>query len=222
MGAPSTVINVLFTKQAPGAWWARTLEMVHEVDAGASVLAGLVLALVHFILTVDTLIPWNTLTSVSSDEVTAGGTVLAWIGCTLVKLFLAVAPRVAQRALAVMGVASIDTDARVLAQVLNRYSFLHGCRLTGHIEHVTVCAIPSRRTQAVRPCLFLNTSAFVFTRRAAAEVHQGLTVFPSVAQGTGASVGTQAINTRSRIQARVRAALIDIVEAEGTSETHRA
>lgn len=222
MGAPSTVINVLFTKQAPGAWWARTLEMVHEVDAGASVLAGLVLALVHFILTVDTLVPWNTLTSVSSDEVTAGGTVLAWIGCTLVKLFLTVAPRVAQGALAVMGVASIDTDARVLAQMFNRYSFLQGCRLTGHVEHITVCAIPTRRTQAVGPCLFLNTSSFVFTWRPAAEVHQGLTVFPSVAQGAGASVGPQAVNTRSRIQARVRAALIDIMEAEGTSETHRA
>lgn len=111
VGAPSTVINVLFTKQAAGAGWAGALEMVHKVDAGASILAGLVLALVHFILTVDTLIPWNTLTSVSSNEVTAGGTVLARIGCTLIKLLLAVAPRVAQGALAVMGVASIDTDA---------------------------------------------------------------------------------------------------------------
>lgn len=36
---------------------------------------------------------------------------LARIGCTLIKLLLAVAPRVAQGALAVMGVASIDTDA---------------------------------------------------------------------------------------------------------------
>lgn len=48
---------------------------------------------------------------------------LAWIGRTLVKLFLAVAPRVAQGALAVMRVASIDTDTRVLAQVFNRYSW---------------------------------------------------------------------------------------------------
>lgn len=36
---------------------------------------------------------------------------LAWIGCTLVQLLLTVAPRVAQWALAVMGVASVDTDA---------------------------------------------------------------------------------------------------------------
>lgn len=63
------------------------------------------------------------LTSVAPDEVAAGGTVLAWIGRTLVKLLLAVAARVAQGALAVMGVASIDTDARVLAQVFNGHAW---------------------------------------------------------------------------------------------------
>lgn len=111
VGAPSTVVDVFFTKKAPSAWWARALEMVHKVDAGASVLARLVLALIHFVLAVDTLISGNTLTSVSSYEVSAGGTVLAWIGRTLVQLLLTVAPRVAQWALAVMGVASVDTDA---------------------------------------------------------------------------------------------------------------
>lgn len=49
----------------PSAWWAGALEMVHEVDAGASILAGLVLALIHFILAIDTLIPWDTLPRVS-------------------------------------------------------------------------------------------------------------------------------------------------------------
>ena len=42
--------------------------MVHKVDAGASILAGLVLALVHFILTVDTLISWNTLSGEKDTE----------------------------------------------------------------------------------------------------------------------------------------------------------
>lgn len=111
VGAPSAVIDVFFTQQTPSAWWAGTLEMVHKVDAGASILAWLVLALIHFILTVDTLISWNTLTSVPSNEVTARGTVLAGIGRTLVKLLFTVAPRVAQGALAVMRVASIDADA---------------------------------------------------------------------------------------------------------------
>lgn len=35
--------------------------MVHKVDTGASILAWLVLALIHFILAVDTLISWDTL-----------------------------------------------------------------------------------------------------------------------------------------------------------------
>lgn len=48
-----------------------------------------------------------------------------------------------------------------------------------------------------------------------------LTVFPSVAQGTGAAVGTQTIDTCSLIQTRMRIAFIDLVEAEGTSEAHR-
>lgn len=49
-----------------------------------------------------------------------------------------------------------------------------------------------------------------------------LTVFAGVTQGTGAAVGTQAINTCALIQARVRVALVDVMEAEGTGETHRA
>lgn len=49
---------------------------------------------------------------------------LAGVGCTLVKLLLTVAPRVAQWALAVVGVAGIDTDARVLAQVFNGHSWV--------------------------------------------------------------------------------------------------
>lgn len=111
MGTPGTVIDVLFTKQAPSAWWAGALEMVHKVDTGASVLAWLVLALIHFILAVDTLISWDTLTSVSTNEVPAGGSVLARIGRALIQLILTVAPGVAQGALAVMRVASTDTDA---------------------------------------------------------------------------------------------------------------
>lgn len=102
VGSPGTVVNVLFTEQAPGARWAGALEVVHQVNAGASVLARLVLALIHFVLAVDTLVSWDTLTPVSTDEVTAGGPVLAGVGRALVELLLAVAPGVAQGALAVM------------------------------------------------------------------------------------------------------------------------
>lgn len=58
--------------------------MVHEVNAGASVLAGLILTLIYFIFTVDALISQNTLTSVATNEVNASGAVLAGIGRALV------------------------------------------------------------------------------------------------------------------------------------------
>lgn len=199
MGTPGTVINVLFTKQASSAWWTGTLEVVHKVDTGASVLAWLILTLIYFILTIDALIPWDTLTSVPADEVPAGGSMLARVGRTLIELLLTVAPGVAQRALAVMRVASIDADTRVLAQVVSGHPSMESCHLTGHIRHITVSTSPSRWTQAPGLCFFLNASTFVFTWRPTTEVHQGLTVFPRVAQGAGAAVGTQAINTYSFI-----------------------
>lgn len=111
VGSLGTVINVLFTKQAPSAWRTGALEMVHQVNTGASVLAWLILALIHFILAIDTLVSWDTLTSVSTNEVMAGGSMLAGTGRALVELLLTVAPSVAQGALAAMRVASIDTDA---------------------------------------------------------------------------------------------------------------
>lgn len=42
--------------------------MVHQVDAGAPVLARLILALVHFIFAVDTLVPWDTLPGASKKD----------------------------------------------------------------------------------------------------------------------------------------------------------
>lgn len=104
----------------------------------------------------------------------------------------------------------------------NRHTSVEGCCAAGDARHVTVSTGPSRWTQAPGFCFLLYTSPFVFTWRPTAEVHKGLTVFPCVAQGAGAAIGAQAINTSSLIQARMRVAFIDLMEAEGTSKTHRA
>lgn len=45
----------------PSSWWAGALEVIDEVNACPSVLAGLELALIHFIFAVDTLVPSHTL-----------------------------------------------------------------------------------------------------------------------------------------------------------------
>lgn len=44
--------------------------MVHKVDTGAPVLAWLILALIYFILAIDALIAWDTLTGTSKKEET--------------------------------------------------------------------------------------------------------------------------------------------------------
>lgn len=62
------------------------------------------------------------LAPVSPDEVAAGGAVLAGVGRALVQLLLAVAPRVAQGALAVVRVAGVDADAGVLAQAVGGHA----------------------------------------------------------------------------------------------------
>lgn len=59
----------------PGAWRAGALEVVHQVDAGASVLARLVLALVHLVLAVDALVARDALPGASER---ARVTLLPW------------------------------------------------------------------------------------------------------------------------------------------------
>lgn len=110
----------------------------------------------------------------------------------------------------------------MLAQAGGGQASAGGCHLTGDVRHITVSTSPSRRTQAPGLCFLLNTGTFVFTWGPTAEVYQGLAVFPSVAQGTGAAVGAQAVDTHAFIQARMGVAFIDLMEAERASEAHRA
>lgn len=215
-----TVIDVLFAEQAPSARWTGALEVIHKINAGASILARLVLAFIHFIFTVNSLVPGDTLASVSTDEVDAGGSVLAGVGHTLIQLLFTVAPRITHGTLAAVSVADRSADARVLAQEINRYPFVGGCQLTRDSGHIAVNSSPCRRTLAPRHSLFLNTSAFVFTWRPTAEVHQGLTVLPGVAQGASTAIGAQAIHTYSSMQTWLRITLIDLVQTEGASEAH--
>lgn len=98
--------------------------MIDEVDAGPSVLAGLELALIHFILTVDTLVSSHTLALVAAQVIPAGGPVLAGAGVTLIQLHLTVTARVTHLALAVVGVPHVQAVPRVLAQLVHGDSSL--------------------------------------------------------------------------------------------------
>lgn len=54
-------IHLITEFHTSSAWWTGALEMVDKVYACSSILAGLKLALIHFIFTVDTLVPRHTL-----------------------------------------------------------------------------------------------------------------------------------------------------------------
>lgn len=114
----NTVIHVLLTEATPSAWWTGALEMVDEVYTRSSILAGLELALIHFIFTVDTLVSRHTLALVSTQVIPAGGTILARAGLAFIQLILTVAARVTHAALTAMCVPNIQAMTRVLAQLI--------------------------------------------------------------------------------------------------------
>lgn len=93
--------------------------MIDEVYTCSSILAGLELALIHFIFAVDTLVSRHTLTLVSTQVIPAGSTVLAGAGVTLIQLRLAVTASVTHLALAVVRVSNIEAMTRVLAQLVH-------------------------------------------------------------------------------------------------------
>lgn len=146
--------------------------MVEEVDACPSVLAGLELALIHFILAVDTLVSSDTLALVSTQVIPAGGSVLAGAGVTLIQLHLAVAARVTHLALAVVGVPHVQAVTRVLAQLVHGDSSLRSCHLARDAGHVAVGAGPAGWAHTASLGQSLHTRAFVLTGRLAAQIHE--------------------------------------------------
>lgn len=137
--------------------------MVHQVNASPSILAWLVLAFIYLIFTVDTLVSWYTLTSIASNIISASGSMLAGIGGTFIQLVLTVAACVAQGALAVVSVASIDACPRVFTQAVNRHFSARRSHLTGNIGHITISPSPPGRTQTLGLCFSLRAGAFIFT-----------------------------------------------------------
>lgn len=59
--SPFWNIHLIAELPTPGSWWAGALEVIDQVDAGPSILAGLELALIHLVLTVDPLVSRHTL-----------------------------------------------------------------------------------------------------------------------------------------------------------------
>lgn len=93
--------------------------MVDHVKAGAPIVAGVGLALVHFIFTVHSLETRFARAPITTPVVIAGGTVETGVGQALVHLLVTVTPHVALLAVAPVGLVYVLAAACVLAHFIH-------------------------------------------------------------------------------------------------------
>lgn len=136
----STVVLVDLTQNTQGAWGAGADVMADQVDAGASVLTGVRLALIDLHLAILPHVAWHTITLVSSHISPAGGAIATGFVLTVVHLALTVASCVVCGTLAVVGVSSVHTVPSVMTQLVSLKASLASGNLTGHPRYVTITA----------------------------------------------------------------------------------
>lgn len=162
--------------------------MPHEVDAGASVLTRMGLALVDLDLAVLSGEAWHAVTLVSSHISPAGGAVVTGLVLTVVHLAFAVAASVVGGTFAEVGDAGVDAVPSVVAQLVRLDTSLARSSLTGNLGDVAVASRPTSHAFTNKGGISLTTAASVLTRvRASAPVNRGLASVPGVAFGTRAA-----------------------------------
>lgn len=215
----SAVVLVDLTENTQGAGGAGADVMSDQIDARASVLARVRLALVDFYLTVLPSIAWHAVTLVSSHISPAGGAIATRFVLTVVHLIFAVASSVVGGTLAVVGVPSIDTVPSMVAQFVCLEASLAGSCLAGDSRDVTVMSGPAICTVTNKGSVLLATAtAILARRRPPTPLHRGLASVASVALGAGAAEGLQGILTYAPIQARLGITLVDFILAVGAGE----
>lgn len=123
--------------------------MPHQVNAGASVLTGVRLALVDLNLTVLPSVAWHTVTLVSAHVSPTGGPVVAGLVLTVVHLALAVAASVVGGTFTEVSDAGVDAVTAVVAELVSLDTSLASGGLTGNLGDVAVTSRPAA-------CAFTN------------------------------------------------------------------
>lgn len=111
---------------------------IDQVDACATVLAGLRQTLIDLIRAVHSMITWHAFTGIAAQVVGAGCSVLARIGNAFIHLLLTVAARVSGLTVTIVCVSSIQTLARVTTQPDHLYTLLFGGHLARNAGDVAV------------------------------------------------------------------------------------
>lgn len=193
--------------------------MPHQVDAGASILAWMGLALVDLHFTVLPCVAGHAITLVSSHVSPTGGAIVTGFVLTVIDLAFAVAAGVISRTFTVVGVRCVDTVAAMVAQVICLEPSLASGRLTGDSGDVTVASRPAASTVTDVRSILLATAPSVLTGRgASAPVNGGLTAVSGEALGAGAAEGLQAVLTDAPVETGLGVTLINLILAVGAGE----
>lgn len=116
--------------------------MSHQVDAGASILTWMRLALIDFYLTVLPSVAWHTITLVSPHISPAGGAIVTRFVLTVVHLAFTVAASVVSGTFTEVSNASVDTMTPMMAEFICLDTSLACSSLTGNFGDVTVASRP--------------------------------------------------------------------------------
>lgn len=128
----SAVVFIDLAEDPQRAGGAGADVMSHQINASASVLARMGLALIDLYLAVLPSISWHTVTLVPSNISSAGGAIAAGFVFTVVHLAFAIASSVISWTLAIVGIPSVDTVTTMVAQLICLEPSLASSCLTGH------------------------------------------------------------------------------------------
>lgn len=139
--------------------------MSHQINASASVLARMRLALIDLYLAVLSSKAWHTVTLVSSHISPAGGTIAAWFVFAVVHLAFAIASSVISRTLTIVGIPSVHTVTTVVAKLVCLEASMASSCLTRDPGDVTVTSRPAVGTVTDERSILLATASSILAGR---------------------------------------------------------
>lgn len=194
--------------------------MSHQVDAGASVLTWMRLALIDLYLTVLPSVAWHTVTLVSPHISPTGGAIVTRFVITVVHLAFTVAASVVSRTFTEVSNASVDTVTAMMAEFVCLDTSLPCSSLTGNLGDVAVTARPTYCAVTDKCSISLTTAASILTGiRASAPVNWGLAAIARVAFRTRAAERLERVLAYPSVQTGLGVTLVHLVLTVGACET---
>lgn len=194
--------------------------MSHQINAGASILTWMRLALIDLYLTVLSSVSWHTITLVSSHIPPTGGAIVTRFVLTVVHLAFTVAASVVSGTFAEVGDAGVDTVTTMVAEFICLDTSLACSSLTGNPGDVTITSRPTSCAFANKCSIPLATATSILTKiGASAPVNWGLAAVTLVAFGTRAAERLKTVLTNPSIQTGLGVTLVHLVLTVGACET---